>query len=290
MFQRMIAVPYEEYAQMSGSKVDQVKHPDDHQFHDLEKRYANQEQISDPYRRMMLQGETLDEMKQLKEKMRNIIASNSPRPYRSRANALFQGLESFLKFNDRGEILDDDGKVVSNSHIEDLIQYAVRDRRRNIVPVGWEQFTTLLKKHNVPRHTLNRLTLDEIDGKGKSFEFAGKDKGKTPFIFGSTPASRLSDDGKTVKQSDRWPITARSRKRQNSASDSTPQKSNELRRTKSDSQFTPTGKVSANPFNALKRKIADFESPPKKKARKYESRRRRRAHKAPIRFEDFVLS
>ena len=146
MFQRMIAVPYEEYAQMSGSKVDHVKHPDDYQFHDLEKRYANQEQIPDPYRRMMLQGETLDEMKQLKQTMRSIIASNSPKPYCSRANALFQGLESFLKFNDRGEILDDDGKVVPNSHVEDLIQYAVRDRRRNIVPVGWEHFTTLLKK------------------------------------------------------------------------------------------------------------------------------------------------
>ena len=140
----------------------------------------------------------------------------------------------------------------------------------------------------MPRHTLNRLTLDEIDAKGKSFEFAGKDKGKTPFIFGSPPASRLSDDGNTVKQSNRWPVTARSRKRQKSASGSTPQKSNELRRSKSDSKFTPTGKVPANPFDALKRKIADFESPPKKKARKHEGRRR--AHKAPIRFKDFILS
>ena len=161
----MIAMPYEEYAQMSGSAIKHVKQPEDQEFYALERRYNTQGDIRDPYKRMYLQGETLDEMKELKERMRNSIMRNSPTPYRGRAKALFEGVSSFLKFNQRGEIYDDENQVVPDSHVEDLIQYAVRDRRRrDIKPAGWPQFTTLLRKHNVPRYTLNRYTLDEIEG------------------------------------------------------------------------------------------------------------------------------
>lgn len=186
MFRRMVALPYDEYAQMNMSQqLRQVKQPLDVQFNDLNKEYEQQANITDPYRRMMLQGETLDEMKNLKERMRNLIASNSPKPYRHRASALFDGLESFIRFNERGEIMDSEGKVVPHSHVQDLIQYAVRDRRRDVVPTGWADFMSLLKKHNVPRHMLNRFTLDEM---------AGKPIGKAPppFIF-ATPAARRED-------------------------------------------------------------------------------------------------
>ena len=39
---------------------------------------------------------------------------------------------------------------------------AVRDRRRNITPPGWEEFKTLLKDANAPRMILNYETLEEM--------------------------------------------------------------------------------------------------------------------------------
>lgn len=269
MFQRMVAVPYEEYAQLSGnSTINQVKQPEDQQFYDLEKQFANRGEISDPYRRMLLQGETIGEMKALKEKMRNRIASNSPKPYRSRASALFEGLQSFLKFNERGEIFDELGTVVSDSHIEDLIQYAVRDRRRDIVPKGWNQFTTILRKHNVPRYTLNRLTLDEIDGK-TSTSSTMKSPLKKSFIFtGSTPASRREDLGPTAK------LTARNkRQREDIHVDFTPKKA----------ETTPS-KKRKNMFDVLKRNIAEFDTPQKKRRRVQPYRNRR----PPIRMREIT--
>ena len=50
------------------------------------------------------------------------------------------------------------------SCVEDLINYAVRDRRRNIAPVGWSTFLSYLHEHNIPKCILTRSILDEFDG------------------------------------------------------------------------------------------------------------------------------
>ena len=71
-------------------------------------------------------------------------------------------MENVLKFNERGEMIDESGNATANSHVEDLIQHAVRDRRRNITPAGWNFFLDLAMKHNVPKSVLNRSTLDEM--------------------------------------------------------------------------------------------------------------------------------
>lgn len=191
MFRRMVALPYDQYAQMNMSQnLQRVKQPNDVQFNTLEKQYEEQANINDPYRRMLLQGETLDQMKVLKDRMRNMIASSTPKPYRNRAASLFEGLESVAQFNERGEITNDEGKVVPNSNLQDLIQHAVRDRRRSGEgpPTGWSDFVDLLKKRNVPRNMLNRTTLDEMEGKvtlPKTFQFG-------------TPAARLKDESDTA--------------------------------------------------------------------------------------------
>lgn len=189
MFRRMVALPYDQYAQMNMTQnLQQVKQPYDVQFNALSKQYEERANIDDPYRRMMMQGETIDQMKVLKDRMRNVIASNTPKPYRNRASALFEGLESVVQFNERGEIMNDEGKVVPNSHMQDLIQYAVRDRRREGAPTGWADFVDLMKKRNVPRNMLNRGTIDEMEGKvtvPKTFQFG-------------TPAARHKDTSGTV--------------------------------------------------------------------------------------------
>ena len=190
-------MPLEEYSQISSNqKVEDVKHPNDVQFKALDKEYEERAQIENPYRRLLLQGETLDEMKVLKDKMRHLVEANSPKPYRHRARALYEGLENFIKFNARGEVLDEDNNAVPNSHIQDLIQYAVRDRRRDVKPVGWSQFVSLLKKHNIPKHMLNRFTLDEVEGvdfgaattmKAAAAAAAKRPKPFTSFAAMSTP-------------------------------------------------------------------------------------------------------
>lgn len=161
-FQRMVVIPQDEYLAMSTfqkSREPLVQH-----FYDLENRYNAEEKEKDPYRRMILQSNTLDQMKNAKEQIRNSLIISTPKPYQSRAKALLQTVEGFLRFNDKGEIYSDEGDIISGSRLEDLIQHAVRDRRRNLIPTGWSDFLSLLREHNVPRSILNRYTLDELEG------------------------------------------------------------------------------------------------------------------------------
>ena len=159
----MIAIPQEEYIQLKS--VQHVKQPDAQKMVDLTQLYQQQAQIKDPYEQLMLQGETLDTMKGLKEKMRQELSLGTPKPYRNRALTLYRTLEPHVKFNERGEMYDDKGKLIEHSRAEDLIQHAVRDRRRHFTPIAWDHFLKLLKKHNVPKTILNRPTLDELEQK-----------------------------------------------------------------------------------------------------------------------------
>ena len=159
-FQRMIAIPQEEYTQLTA--VQNVRQPLTQQFYKLENEYNNRESIEDPYSRLMKQSETVQEMKELKDKMRQYLTISTPKPYRSRAEALFQSMDNIIRYNERGELLDKNDKPIENSRLEDLIQHAVRDRRRPITPVGWQEFVDILKRHNIPRSFLNRDTLNEL--------------------------------------------------------------------------------------------------------------------------------
>lgn len=58
---------------------------------------------------------------------------------------------------------DEDEDAVAQSHIEDLIQHAVRDQCRNFLPVEWSHFLQTLREHNIPRNMLKRDTLDEME-------------------------------------------------------------------------------------------------------------------------------
>lgn len=161
-FERMIAIPQEEYLALSSLQT--VREPLAQRFYDLENRYNSEEKERDPYRRMIMQSNTLDQIKQVKEQMRNSLAVATPKPYQNRAKALFQSVEHYMKFNEKGEIYSpQDGNLIPGSHLEDLIQHAVRDRRRNLTPKGWTDFVTVLRDHNVPKSILNRNTLDEMD-------------------------------------------------------------------------------------------------------------------------------
>ena len=156
----MVAIPQEEYTKLTS--VQQVRQPMTQQFYNLERQYGEQERIRDPYQRMMMQSETMESMKDLKERMRQDLTAATPKPYQSRALALYQSLQPYIKFNERGEVHDEDGTLIPDSRLEDLVQHAIRDRRRAMVPTGWGQFLNLIRSENVPRFMLNRDTLEEL--------------------------------------------------------------------------------------------------------------------------------
>ena len=159
-FQRLIAIPQEEYGQLTS--IQQMKQPLVQKMSQLEADYQHIPQSSsNPYEHMINQGSVLEEMKRLKEKIRDDIALGTPKPYRNRALSLYRSIEPHVDMTERGEFKVND-KVLENSRIEDLIQHAVRDRRRHFTPTGWEDFLSLLKTHNIPKSALNRATLDEL--------------------------------------------------------------------------------------------------------------------------------
>ena len=161
MFQRMMVIPQEENVQLTS--VQAANQPLVREMKNLTAQYEEQSHIPDPYRKLVHQAETLDDMKELKDKLRQQIVDTAPKPYQSRTRSLLQHLEPFLKVNDRGEIFDDRNEVIEHSRIDDLIQYAVRDKRRsNFVPTGWYSFLRIIRDNNIPRNMLSRDTLDAL--------------------------------------------------------------------------------------------------------------------------------
>ena len=158
-FQRMVAIPHEEYIQLSSIPQGPLMQ----KMNTLEHEYQTIPQTShNPYERMMMQGSVLEEMKLMKEKIRDDISLGTPKPYRNRALSLYRSIEPHINLTQRGELKVQD-QVLENSRIEDLIQHAVRDRRRQFIPVGWKEFRSILKENNIPKSALNRATLDELN-------------------------------------------------------------------------------------------------------------------------------
>ena len=213
-YSRMVVIPQEEYMQLSA--VQQVRQPVTQQFYNAEQDYQKNLHGADPHRTVLLQSETIERLKDLKDQMRAYLTISTPRPYRTRAEALFQSIQQHLNVNEKGEVIKDDNTVIESSRYEDLIQHAVRDRRRNFTPTGWSYFVNLLKKHNVPKSSLNRETLDELASPMKTpMKTPVKaSKLKPPTVY-KTPMARIkleSDDSLTPKQRRSRSKTKRSRR------------------------------------------------------------------------------
>ena len=165
-FQRMYAIPEDEYQHLRS--LQQTRDPMEKKFIDLSDQYKQQDTIPSVTKRVQLQGETLHEIMNVKDELKNRLIAATPKLYQSRASSLFQFIGNKVRVNDKGEVLSSDGSVIAGSNIGDLIQHAVRDRRRNIVPPGWEQFVKILRDNNVPQMILNYDTLEEMKPSLKS--------------------------------------------------------------------------------------------------------------------------
>lgn len=159
-FERMVVIPEMEYSQLKSAL--QMSKPLESQFVELSKDYKQQSGIDNSYERIHQQGETLNEMINLKDQLRNNLINSTPRPYQSRADGLLKFISDKVDFNNKGELKDASGNSIEGSNLTDLIQHAVRDRRRNINPVGWDYFKDRLHDSNAPKMILNYETLDEM--------------------------------------------------------------------------------------------------------------------------------
>ena len=159
-FDRMVAIPEDEYKQMRN--MQQLTNPEGVHFQHLSRKHDQQDAIRDPYDRIHLQGETLNQMIELKDTMRQRLLEATPKPYQNRASTLFSFMKDKLQLSPKGEIYNDKGQLIAGSNITDLVQHAVRDRRRAMNPSGWLEFVNYMKQNNVPNMILNYDTLDEM--------------------------------------------------------------------------------------------------------------------------------
>lgn len=161
-YSKMIVIPQEEYIQLTSIQNDQQ--PISSQLVNLTKKDNEIENINDPYRRMELHADNIEQRRQLRNKLRSFISLSTPRQSRARAEKLFDFIDPHLKFNERGEVIDQkSGNVIRNSHIDDLLQHAVRDMRRKVgEPTGWEYFRNVLIDNNVPHNIIGKPTISEM--------------------------------------------------------------------------------------------------------------------------------
>ena len=142
--------------------MQQLTSPEAAHFQHLSRKHDQQDAIRDPYDRIHLQGETLNQMIELKNTMRQRLLEATPKPYQNRASTLFSFMKDKLQLSPKGEIYNDKGQLIAGSNITDLVQHAVRDRRRAMNPSGWLEFVNYMKQNNVPNMILNYDTLDEM--------------------------------------------------------------------------------------------------------------------------------
>lgn len=207
-FERMVAIPEEEYNQLRTKQ--QIANPLETQYGKLASDYEKQSHIENPFTRVHRQGETLDQMIKIKDELRNHIKNVTPKPYQARAENLFNYMKHKLNVTPKGELIKDDGTVIASSNITDLVQHAVRDRRRNMIPSGWSEFLHVLRDSNAPQMLLNYETLEEMQPKKSSVASSSiklspttyvKSKTKSPFGIKTTsslsPSTYSSPSTKT---------------------------------------------------------------------------------------------
>lgn len=161
-FSKMVAIPIEEYEQLQSTQL--ISDPLERRMAQYDREYHQHEKIQQPDIQQKQQSNTFHHMLNLAQQIKDRTLAATPSNYRRRAQNLIDFISPLIKWNEKGEILSSFGGAIPGSQIEDLVQYAVRDKRRgNIIPVGWDYFLQKLKELNVPKMSLGVDTIAELD-------------------------------------------------------------------------------------------------------------------------------
>ena len=83
------------------------------------------------------------------------LITSIPKMYKQKAAALLKYLQSDqdIKWDQHGQ-LNIGGKVISNSHIVDLLHDALRSRKKVARAKGWRELSSYLKERNIPKELI----------------------------------------------------------------------------------------------------------------------------------------
>lgn len=85
----------------------------------------------------------------------NELMTSIPKMYKQKAAALLKYMQSDqdIKWDQHGQ-LNIGGKVISNSHIVDLLHDALRSRKKVARAKGWRELSSYLKEKNIPKELI----------------------------------------------------------------------------------------------------------------------------------------
>ena len=157
----MVVLPQAEYLELQ-QRHQQSASPLEQKHDKVLHQYREHFNIHDPIEQQYKQGEDLNELRRLREKMNTYYFKDEDQ---QRGSALLFTLSpALLDYNHAGEIVDKHSNhTVRGSRIDDLIKYAVTQHPSVPEPIGWKEFVSILKRvPHIPPHILNSQTLDQL--------------------------------------------------------------------------------------------------------------------------------
>ena len=217
----MVVLPKEEYLELQQRQQQQQQSsPLEKKYEKVLHQYRDHAHIKDPIEQHYKQGEDLDELRRLREKMNTYYFKDD----KQRGSLLLSLLSpSFLDYNRAGELIDKrTNQTVSGSRIDDLIKYAVNPDQASpdhtaaaASPHGWKEFVSILKSvPHIPHHVLNSHTREELSPVRSSPKSSPP---ASPLITSSPPAPETRKRKSDTPAHLHYPRTRAKAKRSNEA-------------------------------------------------------------------------
>lgn len=123
---------------------------------------------------------------------------------RSHAHTFLKYLDDkkIIKWDEKGQIIDQSGIPIANSHIVDLVEDAVRRTKKN-APAGTISFYRELKQHNVPKSFIKNVNRRSLLEKFIS-PTSHVDTGSSPIVSGPKRKRRREETPTKQSMSSRW--------------------------------------------------------------------------------------
>ena len=123
-----------------------------------------------------------------------------------------------VPWDDKGQIFDENKRPIANSHILDLIRFAVDNRSKGQPPIGWEQMKRIAVENNIPRQYL--VNIDVIENiSTPSIKYPSPQSETTPSYFHSEAKIQERTPSYFHKEIPKTPIHSESKIQEHTPSD-----------------------------------------------------------------------